>query len=94
MFSPPWGDRSGVPPWQLPCEGWDGGAMGTVQTLGFGGGESKTALTVLTCPQQQGTAVVGGTCGTSRGWGNVSECSGAQAHPIPRAGAMGTKLQG
>lgn len=71
VSSPPWGDGSGVPPRQALCEGWDGGAAGTVRTLGFRGGESKTALPVFMWPQLQGTAAVGGTCGTPEDGGCV-----------------------
>lgn len=86
MFSPPWGEGSRVPRWQAPCEGWDGGAVGTVRTLGFGGGESRTASTVLTCPQLQGAGAVGGTGSTSRGWGMYLSAREREPTPSPGLG--------
>ena len=93
MFSRPWGDGSRVRPRQAPCVGWDGGAVGMVRTLGFGGGESKTALTLLTCPQLEGTAAVGGTCSTSRGWGMYLSARESEPTPSPGLGEWEQNLR-
>lgn len=89
-FSPPWGEGSRGPRWQAPCEGWDGGAMGTV----LWGWREQNRFDCSRVPSA--TRYWGGGRHRQRfpRMGDVSERSGERAHPVPWAGGMGMKPQG